>query len=147
MSELDKYARDAEAWRKEAEATFDASTLLFCQNFPFWFSASILGHHALEMLLKSALIRAGYTIANRKQEDGYVWGHDLGGLATLLASKYPEFSPNLTQLARFDAFQELRYPQVSPHVEYLGPGKNEAMCLADLMDSIRPFALPLPEEE
>src|SRR5437867_2990678 len=133
MTEIDKYARDAEAWRTEAEATFDAATLLFRHNFSFWFSASILGHHALEMLLKSALIRTGYTVANGKQEDGYVWGHDLGQLARLLASKRPGFSPHLTHLARFDAFQELRYPQTSPHVDYLGPGEHEATCLADLM--------------
>ena len=63
MPEIHKYARNAEEWRKEAEATYDAAELLFGQQPSFWFSASLLGHHTLEMLPKSALFQAGCTIA------------------------------------------------------------------------------------
>ncbi len=72
MSKTNKHTQDAEAWRRNAESTFDAATLLFSLNNPsVWFSAAMLGHHALEMLLKSALLREGCKIA---KDD--VWGHD-----------------------------------------------------------------------
>lgn len=143
-------------WRRNAESTFDAATLLFNLNNPsVWFSAAILGHHALEMLLKSALLREGCKIAK-----GDVWGHALEVLASRLVSKRPEFSlkisphpllrliPCKTYLARYDAFfNELRYPSASPNVDSLGPGRDEAELLSELMDSIRPFAFPLPGEE
>jgi len=148
MPRIDKNARDADAWRRDAEATFDAATVLFDQNNPsFWFSASILGHHALEMLLKSALIRAGCTVATGKPEDGHVWGHDLEELAKLLASKRPDFSFQISQhLARFNAFfNELRYPRALKDVESLGPGSKEADLLGKLMECIRPFASQLAQ--
>jgi HEPN domain-containing protein len=158
---IDKYAQDAREWRMAAENTLQAAMLLFNLNNPFvWFSAAILGHHALEMLLKSALIREGCTVAPGKPEEGFVWGHDLQRLANLLASKRQDFSLKIsprweipllscpTYLARYDVFfNELRYPNASPNVDSLGPGRDEAELLAELMGGIRPFAFPLPNEE
>lgn len=144
-----------------AERTFQAATLLFDLNIPLvWFSAALLGHHALEMLIKSALIREGCPVEKGKTEDGFVWGHDLGKLVKLLASKRQDFSLQIsshpeipllsctTYLARYDTFfNELRYPNASPNVDSLGPGRDEAELLAELMDGIRPFAFPLSDEE
>ena len=153
--QIDKYARDAELWRRDAEATLAAANLLFAQKPDFWFAAAILGHHALEMLLKSALIQEGFTVANGKPEDGYVWGHCLEKLAKLLASKRQDFSLQdsprgtlplgtcPTYFARYDMFfDELRYPHASPNIVSLGPGQDETELLAQLMDLIRPFACP-----
>jgi len=66
---------------------FEAAVLLFNVNNPFlWFSAAILGHHALEMLLKSALIRAACPVREGGgPEDDFVWGHDLEKPATFAA--------------------------------------------------------------
>lgn len=138
MPKIDKYARDAEEWREDAEATYEAATLLFEQQMSFWFSASLLGHHALEMLLKSALIQAGLTIARAPRpcssgaehdamEETNAWGHDLQELADLLASRRQRFaqqvSPHRKGLARFDSFfKELRYPGALRSVDSLGPG-------------------------
>ena len=161
MARTDKYTQDAREWRMAAERTLRAATLLFNLNDPFvWFSAALLGHHALEMLLKSALIRAGCPVEKGKTEAGFVWGHDLDKLAKLLASKRQDFSlqisPHLemplisctTYLARYDVFfNELRYPNASPNVDSLGPGRDEAELLAELMDGIRPLAFPLSDGE
>lgn len=144
-----------------AERTFEAAVLLFNVSNPFlWFSAAMLGHHALEMLLKSALIRAGCSVREGgRPEDGFVWGHDLEKLATLLHSARPDFSGNIpphpevelisvsTYFARYNAiFNELRYPQASRNVDSLGPGEDEAELLANMMKVIRPFAFPLADE-
>src|SRR5437762_12653986 len=121
----------------DAEATFRAAKLLFEHpDLSFWFSASVLGHHALEMLLKSALIRVGCIVSRGKPEDGYVWGHDLEKLAPLLASKRQDFCTHVfSQLARFDAFfDELRYPKALNKVETIGPGYVEAKLLGRLME-------------
>lgn len=162
MATIDEYTRDGRQWRMAAETTFQAATLLFnLKNNPFvWFPAALLGHHALEMLLKSALIREGCPVEKGKPEDGFVWGHDLEKLVKLLTSKRRDFSLQIpvnpemplissqTYLARDDVFfDELRYPTSSPNVDSLGPGEDEAALLATLMHGIRPFAFPLPNEE
>jgi hypothetical protein len=60
----DPLANDSKDWRAMADCTFTAATYLFEHPNPFVsaFPASLLGHHALEMLLKSALVEAGMTI-------------------------------------------------------------------------------------
>jgi hypothetical protein len=161
MAQIDQYTKDAREWRKYAEYAYDGAILLFDSPNPFvWFSAAMLGHHALEMLLKSALICAGCPIVEKgKPEDGSVWGHDLEKLAALLASKRPHFSLQIrtrwgipllsckTYLGRYNAFfEELRYPRTAPNVDSLGPGCDEAELLTELMDGIRPFAFPSAEE-
>jgi len=150
MATIDEYTRDGRQWRLAAERTFQAATLLP----PF------SDTHALEMLLKSALIREGCPVEKGKPEDGFVWGHDLEKLVKLLTSKRRDFSLQIpvnpemplissqTYLARDDVFfDELRYPTSSPNVDSLGPGEDEAALLATLMHGIRPFAFPLPNEE
>lgn len=161
MAQVDKFARDAETWRCHAEDSFSAARRLFNINDPsLWFSAALLAHHALEMLLKAALIREGFTVAKGKPQDGFVWGHSTEELAQLLNTKRPDFSLNIrhrrripliscpTYLARYDAiFNELRYPSASPNVDSLGPGEHEAELLAELINRIRPFAVPVSQEE
>ena len=57
---LDRYARDAQAWTNSARVAYTASAHLFTsENFMLVFPAATLGHHALEMFLKAALIVEG----------------------------------------------------------------------------------------
>lgn len=144
-------AQNAEFWRRDAEAACNAALLLFKQGPGHWFSASLLAHHAIELLLKSALIREGYTVKKGRPENGWVWGHDTEKLASLLGAKRPDFSrriaPAVKHLRRFDAFfNELRYPAITKDIDYLGPGDEEANRLTGMMDLIRPFAFPLPQD-
>lgn len=100
---LDKYARDARAWRDFAKFNLSASMYLFESHDPFKvFAAATLGHHALEMYLKAALICEGFTVFNPRdvkhlnppgtlQETNCAWGHDLVALARQLAAKRPDF--------------------------------------------------------
>jgi HEPN domain-containing protein len=139
---MDKYAQDAGEWRLAAESTFSGALMLFrSPNFFVWFPAAILAHHALEKLLKSALIREGYAIA-KGERPHCVWGHDLVALARRLASKRPDFPLEVSRdLAVFDAFfDELRYPRAVERVDYLG--QEERILFTQLMERIRPFAAP-----
>lgn len=162
MASIDEHTRDAREWRLAAERTFRAAIFLFeLDSRPFlWFSAALLGHHALEMLIKSALIREGFPVEKGKTKEGFVWGHNLEELAKLLASKQKDFSPQIrthreiplisrtTYLARYDTFfDELRYPSSSPNVDSLGSGRDEADLLAELMNRIRPFAFPVSDQD
>jgi hypothetical protein len=93
------------------------------KHFFVWFPAAILARHALEQVLKSALLRAGYTIANGRPQDSYVWGHNLVKLAQILAAKREDSSLEILKdhPAVFDAFFcELRYSQATEKVEELG---------------------------
>jgi hypothetical protein len=57
----DKYAKDADTWLTYAQFTYARAQELFRSESPsLWFSGAILGHQALEMLLKAALIRKGH---------------------------------------------------------------------------------------
>lgn len=116
------------------------SRLFASSNLFVYFTAATLGHHALEMYLKSALICEGMTVFNpvilKSLDPGYAltrsncaWGHCLVELATWLSQKRPEFNlraemniPECRALlmpmtledgfALFDPFfSELRYPQ------------------------------------
>jgi hypothetical protein len=139
--QLDKYARDARAWRDCAEVNYAAASELFGSgNLSLYFPAATLGHHALEMYLKSALICEGKTVFNpvilRSLDPGFaltrsdcVWGHCLVDLAKQLSEKRSDFDLGTemdipecqtllmpitpeTGLAFFDPFfSELRYPQ------------------------------------
>lgn len=139
--QLDKYARDARAWRDCAEINYTASGHLFgSDNLYVYFTAATLGHHALEMYLKTALICEGMTVFNPvilKSLDGTfeltrsdcAWGHNLVGLAEQLAGRRKDFNLDgeidirecsallmpLTLRAGFALFDpffsELRYPQ------------------------------------
>src|SRR5580704_7319099 len=103
MLNLDKYARVARAWRDWAKINCVASQHLFFSGNPIlYFPAATLGHHALEMYLKAALITQGMTVFNPDQiklldvavelkRDDCIWGHSLVGLAEELAKKHPDF--------------------------------------------------------
>jgi hypothetical protein len=60
---LDKYARNARRWKESADIAYRAATRLFeTRDLLLLFPAATLGHHALEMYLKAALICEGCTI-------------------------------------------------------------------------------------
>src|ERR1039458_1898349 len=96
---LDKFACDPKPWRIHAQFNLDAARVLFTHEgaITLCFPAATLGHLALEGLLKTALIREGFTIfdpAKLKQlstpvltKDQCAWGHNLVALAKLLADR------------------------------------------------------------
>jgi hypothetical protein len=100
---LDKYAQDPRAWLAWGKHNYMASTYLFESHNPFLiFAAATLGHHALEMFLKAALVQEGVTIFNpRKLRDldpsvrpdakDCAWDHGLVVLAHQLAARRPDF--------------------------------------------------------
>jgi HEPN domain-containing protein len=133
----DKYASDAGTWLIWAENTYAGALELFRADSPsLWFPAALLGHQALEMYLKAALIRAGHTIGPSAK----AWGHDLVALANELADSAPAF-PSAIQddLQTFtDFFNELRYPMELNAVK--GLGQEHGGLLVELVERIRPLA-------
>lgn len=130
----DKYANDAGTWLTYAQITYEGARELFHPQKPgLWFSAAILGHQALEMLLKAALIRKGHII-----DKSDVWGHDLKKLAEQLASHCglpPELIADLDIFTDF--FNELRYPKTLEKVG--GLGEEEAELLNLLFHMLLPY--------
>jgi hypothetical protein len=164
--QLDRYARDARAWRDCAEVNYAAAAAIFGSgDSSLYFPAATLGHHALEMCLKSALICEGKTVFNpvilRSLDPGFaltrsdcVWGHRLADLATQLSEKRsdcdlhvemntPECRTLLmpitlgTGFALFDPFfSELRYPQ---DLKKCGVSPDLRFVLDALVLRLRPF--------
>lgn len=162
----DKYAQDARAWRDFANINYAASTYLFESRNPFLiFAAATLGHHALEMYLKAALICEGCTVFDPKKIEfldpsvtlkkaDCVWSHDLVALARKLVAKRPEFKlsepMNLlfpgkcsgipTVEKGFELFNpfffELRYPQ---ELTMGGVGEDDKLPLRELVGRLQPF--------
>lgn len=128
--------------------------------------AATLGHHALEMYLKAALICEGMTVFNpvilRSLAAGSAltrsdcaWGHCLVDLARLLAEKRADFALRaeinlpeclllpmpmtlLAGFALFDPFfSELRYPQELKKLR--GVCKDESSVLDALVLRLQPF--------
>jgi HEPN domain-containing protein len=131
------YSADATTWLQWADQTYAGASILFNPDNPFlWFSAACLGHQALEMYIKSALIRRG-----RRVVKGDVWGHDLVGLAGELAKSGAVFPYGLiSSLQDFnDFFEELRYPH--PVVKVQDLGATEVGRLRALVAILRPLAL------
>jgi hypothetical protein len=145
---MDEYTKDPSEWRMSSECMFSGAMTLFqSKNFLEWFPAAILGHLALEQLLKSAAIQAGCPVTKGRPQEGRVWGHNLVALAQLLASKRRDFPADRLKedLAVFDAYHdELRYPQAVERVRELGA--EEGTQLSCLMEIIRLFAAPLPAQ-
>jgi hypothetical protein len=164
---LDKYARDARAWRDFATHNYAASTYLFESHNPYLiFNAATLGHHALEMYLKAALICEGGTVFDpqklkqlpssvRPQIADCAWGHDLVVLARQLAVKRTDFDLGeqmdilvpwhvsggvVTVEQGFQIFNpffsELRYPQ---ELTMGGVGEDDKLPLDELVDRLQPF--------
>jgi hypothetical protein len=166
--QLDKYAKDARTWWDFAKMDYRASMTLFGSGNPFlYFAAATLGHHALEMYLKAALINTGMTIFNPAKlkaldpgaglaESDCAWGHVLVDLAELLAGRRNDFDltgkldlPYLVTITTpqtvregfvlFDPFfSELRYPQTLQNVQ--GIGEEEQFVLDRLVTLLEPFA-------
>jgi HEPN domain-containing protein len=162
---LDNYARDFALWRDWAAINYRAAKVLFETGDPFLlFPAATLGHHALEMYLKSALITTGMTVFDPKRvqsldprtdlgPDDCVWGHELMKLAIVLEKRRPEFrlskqmdligyvvmkEPMTVEegLKIFDPFfSELRYPQEMKEVE--GLGGEHKLLLDSLVRELR----------
>lgn len=161
---LDKYARDFAIWRDWAAINHSAAKVLFATEDPFLlFPAATLGHHALEMFLKSALIANGLTVVDPKvfrrlehtnlRKNDCAWGHGLVKLAGMLAERRPEF--NLSKEMKFAGyavlkepmtvqeglnifdpfFSELRYPQELKAVEE--PGGDHKVLLDLLVGELR----------
>lgn len=165
--QLDKYARDARAWRDWARVNHAASTAPFHSGDPsLYFPAATLGHHALEMYLKAALICEGMTVFNsvilKSLDPGIaltrancVWGHKLVDLAERLAEKRKNLNLDAEMdirecrtllmpmtlragFALFDPFfSELRYPQELKNLE--GVGEDEDLVLDVLVARLQPF--------
>jgi hypothetical protein len=163
--QLDTYARDFALWRDWAAIDYKAATTLFETHDPFLlFPAATLGHHALEMYLKSALVVNGATIFDPKKlkslDPGVTlaaadcaWGHSLVELARHLARRSATFDLSrqmdivgyLTMkepmtieegLSIFDPFfSELRYPQEMSKVE--GIGEEHKHLLDSLVSELR----------
>jgi len=119
-----------------AEITYAGAYTLFHTKNPFlWFPAAILGHQALEMYLKAALIRQGHTVAPQD-----VWGHDLPKLAEQLAASVTTFPLEMIEELRVfnNYFDELRYPKELDNVE--GLGEFEAVLLDKLVNKLKAYA-------
>ena len=164
--QLDRFARDAGAWKHCAEINYIASGHLFASGSLFaCFTAATLGHHALEMYLKSALIGEGMTVFNpvivKSLDRGYgltrlncAWGHCLVDLAARLSQKRPDFNlhaeMNIPEcrallmpmtleagLALFDPFfSELRYPQ---DLKQYAVSQDHKLVLDVLVARLQPF--------
>jgi len=136
----DKYTNDANAWFQNAQNTARAAKTLFDMGDIFlWFPAAILGHHALELFLKTALIRQGCQIDAAKG----VWGHDLVKLGAELSAKTGVVFPDhiLETFKTFnDYFDELRYPKELKKV--MGLGDTEGWLLQDALQFLLAFAQP-----
>lgn len=145
----------------------DAARILFTHDgsITLCFPAATLEHLALEGLLKTALIREGFTIfdptklkqlsSGTLRKDQCAWGHTLVALARLLAGKRTEFElqkplrgvfppheyPVTIEggLEIFDPyFSELRYPQQLNKVQGIGP--DDVRLLDAIVYELLPFA-------
>lgn len=163
---LDKYAQDARAWKTAAAIAYTAALTLFeTRNLLLIFPAATLGHHALEMYLKAALICEGCTVFNPRdlkhldppgtlQEADCAWGHDLVQLARQLAAKRSDFdlTEEMVSLMPWQHegtptaergfevfnpfFSELRYPQ---ELTMSGVGEDDKVSLYELVERLQPF--------
>jgi hypothetical protein len=168
MMQLDQYARDAKPWRDFAKVARISAQYLWSSGNPFlYFTAATLGHHALEMYLKAALICAGMTVFNPDKipsldpslgvtSSDCAWKHNLVQLATELSKRRSKFdlSEKLDSsfefifmkegmtikdgFVLFDSyFFDLRYPQELTKLESIG--KEEGNLLEELIKKIEPF--------
>jgi HEPN domain-containing protein len=152
MPKLDFYlSTDAESWLGWAESTFEAARLLFQSNrSQVLFPAVVLGHLALEMYLKAALIAHGHRVvfSQRGVKGGRknptdVWGHELPDLADKLSAEVQLSAEVKDGLREFhNYFAEVRYPQIL--VNAGGIGKREGKLLEKVVRTLRPLAKKRP---
>jgi HEPN domain-containing protein len=130
------FESDVKTWLQYAHSSYSASRSLFDEALRpgYWFPAALLGHHALELYLKAALLRRGHRI-----EPGDVWGHDLVELAQELEKEVPDFPPLMDSLEFFDrCFAEFRYPTNDSRLLELG--QEEGILLQKVVEAIRPYS-------
>jgi hypothetical protein len=168
VTQLDTYARSVRDWRQLAKVNHVAATALFGSGNPFLvFPAATLGHHAIEMYLKAALIQNGMTAFDPKKlpqldpavglrREDCVWGHNLVRLAEELARRRPEFDLSAEMdcpriaieempmrvfagFKLFDPFfSELRYPQELNKLKDVG--EDDRFVLDELVKRLEPFS-------
>jgi HEPN domain-containing protein len=131
-----KYSEDDETWLQWGDVTYTgAHTLFHSDDVSLWFPAAILGHQALEMYLKAALILRGHRVVRTD-----ILGHDLRQLASKLSAKGCALPLNL--LEKLDVFtnyfNELRYPVELVKVKGLGEAERD--LLDELVSVLRPMA-------
>jgi HEPN domain-containing protein len=128
------FSADAETWLQWAEQTYAGARVLFNNGNPsVWLPAAFLGHQALEMFLKAALIKQ-----SRGAVKGDVWGHYLVDLVSELAKTGFNFPPGFVDdLQTFNNFfEELRFPGPARKVQELG--SMEGVLLDYLVKVLRP---------
>jgi hypothetical protein len=140
-------SQNSREWRVRAEGAARAACVLYDhQDASVWISASLLAHYALEALLKSALLKAGFVITREKQNPERAWGHKLYELADQLASRRSDFPLDdlRDDLKLFTAlFDELRFPCIPKGgFDSLGPTDKEPFIR--LMSEIQHYAFILP---
>ena len=125
----DKHLNDPTAWFQGAENIRKGAAELFRSSNPLlWFPAALLGHQALEMFLKAALIRQGSKIG--RPPVGDTWGHQLMCLGKQLTANGKNRLPDefFEVLQIFDDyFTELRYPRQLRNVAGLGEEEGERL--------------------
>jgi hypothetical protein len=164
--DLDKYARNALAWRQTGDINYAAAIYLFQSRNPFFlFPAAVQGHLALETYLKALLIAEGMTAFNPNglkklnpniglKAADCVWDHKLGALAKTLAAKRRDFrltdelwaacivEPMPMQVRkafeRVDPFfKEIRYPIEATVMGEIG--EEHGSLLTALAGYLQPF--------
>src|SRR6266853_2489642 len=168
---LDKYAQDARAWKAWGDHNYAASSYLFQSHQPILiFAAATLGHYALEMYLKAALICQGCTVFDPKnlkaldppmklQRANCAWGHNLVPLARKLATRQPNFDLRarmkvfvrpwrkggglVTVQQAFALFDPFFFELRYPQQLTMGGvGEDDRLPLDELVERLKPF---LPE--
>jgi HEPN domain-containing protein len=128
------FSAGADTWLQWAEQTYAGAHVLFNNGNPsLWFPAAFLGHQALEMFLKAALIKQGQRVAK-----GDAWGRSLVDFTSDLAKAGFNFPPGFVDdLQTFnDFFEKLRNPNPARKVQELG--SMEGVLLDYLVKVLRP---------
>jgi hypothetical protein len=164
---LDPIAQDCVAWCIYAEMDYRVARTLFNSgDAMLYFAAMTIGHHAVELYLKGALIKLGMKACDPKKATAFgiqtkdcVWGHGLYDLGVVLATRSPAFTLSVAidvsglpvvdapttigeGLRFFDPyFSELRYPQ---KITRGGVSKDHGIILDAIVKELRPFLAAVP---
>jgi hypothetical protein len=168
LNSLDPITQDCVAWCIYAEMDYRVAKILFNSGDPMlYFAAMSVGHHALELFLKGAMIKLGMKACNPKKaklfgfkESDCTWGHNLYDLGVTLATRDTAFNPNANidvsgfppinapttigdGLKFFDPyFAELRYPR---RITNGGVSKDHWIILDAIVKELRPFLAGVPK--
>jgi hypothetical protein len=143
--QIDTHANAPAAWRMAAEFSYSAAIHLFKSGDPLHLvPAAYLGHHALESLLKAALIHGGYTITNQRPGMSTAWGHSLVSLANQLdesvgGCRHVQEAKSGLQIFD-DYFEQARYPIDLDLGDFEPIDAEKGKLLTQLWDDLKPFA-------